>query len=1386
MRLDALPAALRDVSNRPAEGVESPAKRRRRSSARPRRVSRALRLAADGQDAATTPRRNLDRRAILQYSDFSPGCRRPKRTRLSQGEVSLAGSGDQSMVTLQPEPPTMQIDYSPCPLRTTKSLIALRRRLEDTFSASHRSVGSLPPAPSLGLDNPLYYTLTGRITSLLQCPGDDVPAKMRRRNIVSYSNDIPLVITPGKTLDACGSAPVLPRADRSLQVSALTHSMAKLNLNSLATSSSLPLDTSAALPSRQEEESAITTGRDSLGVHHDATDPRFLSQFPVVDSTLPLASDLRNLPGTTSRAPRNANDTVDGTLAFSLRSPRETGALNTSRSSQRDKSIPRRSDLSSSDSLRRSMPVVPSSEEGASQRPHHREAHDSGGTTGPVVSRADSDHAGGGGGSADSLGRSFSLRRQGGFRRRQRPGRGRLGLTLAKGIPSPSSEGEPDAPGSLGVRPLAPSSPSSSDETWNSHSLRLLQTPRLTGAACTSPASAAPAGSTASPVALVERRSRSRRCLTFASPGGSTKQRRALASRRHSRDRQACQLRGELELAVYANSGLLTIHVIRGWNLHKNGGNSCNAYVKVNLVPSCEERTFHRTSVQRDTSDPWFDQKFSFEVLDGDLDKRVLVSVWHRDKDRRRSEFLGCMSFAVKHAVKKDIGGSFRLLSQSSGQTQHQPAAVLSRQSVSSCEQVITATPKSDMERRKSCSKKPVETKAGAAAGGDDSSFLRHLELEPADEAPTSACKGGRTPFTTTRRLSRHAKAGFGFSIAWTQPPRVERVEAGQAADRAGLRPGDYVIFVEKCNVVTMPEEEILDLIRSSGDELTLEVYRRAAPNGLVSAGGGDTAAPAAPSRSPATTCSATSASLDLSKRRLHLPQVTFSSEVGAGVIDSRRRAVCQLLAKEQQYAVNMQYGLSRFLLPLADRRDLLSVNEHLALFQNAEELLRLTEDISEMLLQEEGENFGQNIGRIYLKKMGTMNAAYRRYFSGIKKADCLLAAKTRSTDFMRSIVEPPVPRRRPDLTAFLHKPLEHYREVLKLLQTILNTSKVTDDDYPVLARIVQEMQVMYREVTTGAGLMEPEGEGRPLLSLQDLESRLVFTRCKPFVLRAPGRQWLFGGDLSRVEGRAVRPFWALLFTDLILFAKVSRDRVLFITEEPLPLLSVTQAFFNIRKKANDFRLVVAGAGEGVDSPAPRCGPELQLSRHQRRRPVTLRAPSAELKAVWQNLIQRQIIYLNTIRGGTPASSPLDSPDPPTTLSVATLDSLSLRRQTPLADCGSQRHLDELIEHRCRRLGKSGSSKGSALHLAQWIKGQLGGAGGPLTPEDEPEPEVWSPETLRRRSEQLNLFAVSALGGRNESRCEEIDMSDTERSQTLSTSDSQPVSAFLLVLPTSW
>lgn len=48
-----------------------------------------------------------------------------------------------------------------------------------------------------------------------------------------------------------------------------------------------------------------------------------------------------------------------------------------------------------------------------------------------------------------------------------------------------------------------------------------------------------------------------------------------------------------------------------------------------------------------------------------------------------------------------------------------------------------------------------------------------------------------------------------------------------------------------------------------------------------------------------------------------------------------------------------------------------------------------------------------------------------------------------------------------------------------------------------------------YRESTANAGVMEPPRDtGRPLLSLQEVESRLVFAKCKPFTLAMPGRQW--------------------------------------------------------------------------------------------------------------------------------------------------------------------------------------------------------------------------------------------------------------------------------------
>ena len=61
----------------------------------------------------------------------------------------------------------------------------------------------------------------------------------------------------------------------------------------------------------------------------------------------------------------------------------------------------------------------------------------------------------------------------------------------------------------------------------------------------------------------------------------------------------------------------------------------------------------------------------------------------------------------------------------------------------------------------------------------------------------------------------------------------------------------------------------------------------------------------------------------------------------------------------------------------------------------------------------------------------------------------------------------------------------------------------------PRNSQAIRDLAQGYREATASAGVMEPpQNTGKPLLSLQEVESRLVFARCNPFTLAVPGRQW--------------------------------------------------------------------------------------------------------------------------------------------------------------------------------------------------------------------------------------------------------------------------------------
>ena len=124
--------------------------------------------------------------------------------------------------------------------------------------------------------------------------------------------------------------------------------------------------------------------------------------------------------------------------------------------------------------------------------------------------------------------------------------------------------------------------------------------------------------------------------------------------------------------------------------------------------------------------------------------------------------------------------------------------------------------------------------------------------------------------------------------------------------------------------------------------------------------------------------------------------------------------------------------------------------------------MLRITEEILERLVSADDGDYNANLLlRTYHAKLGEIVSAYKRYCSGIKKADCVLANASKNAEFVRFVQHPAVPRRRPDITQFVHKPLEHYRELLKLFNQILAETKPNHhEEYHVIAQIVHDLQV--------------------------------------------------------------------------------------------------------------------------------------------------------------------------------------------------------------------------------------------------------------------------------------------------------------------------------------
>jgi Ca2+-dependent lipid-binding protein len=114
-------------------------------------------------------------------------------------------------------------------------------------------------------------------------------------------------------------------------------------------------------------------------------------------------------------------------------------------------------------------------------------------------------------------------------------------------------------------------------------------------------------------------------------------------------------INGRLKIAMYNNSGLLTVHVIQARQLRQTSSERCDSYVRVTMLPDHEQRLKCQTSIIKDTNNPIYDEKFSFEFSAEDLNNRMLITLWQKCYFNCTDYLIGSFSFKIKHLVKHSI-----------------------------------------------------------------------------------------------------------------------------------------------------------------------------------------------------------------------------------------------------------------------------------------------------------------------------------------------------------------------------------------------------------------------------------------------------------------------------------------------------------------------------------------------------------------------------------------------------------------------------------------------------------------------------------------------------------------------------------------------------------
>ncbi|XP_053407877.1 uncharacterized protein LOC123547611 isoform X2 [Mercenaria mercenaria] len=480
------------------------------------------------------------------------------------------------------------------------------------------------------------------------------------------------------------------------------------------------------------------------------------------------------------------------------------------------------------------------------------------------------------------------------------------------------------------------------------------------------------------------------------------------------------------------NHGLLTVHVIQARHLSSAWKQQPNTFVMISLIPEDTEvtPTRCRTAIVTNSTHPSYNEKFSFEVGDDDVHRRLLLTVYHRDYSGNH-ESLGCTSFGIRHLQQgnREVNGWYHLLTDSVGHKKHLRVTVKDRPSVPVMQ-----------------SREPRQI----PAVNRDVPDLDRLELT----------------------IYRSQYGGFGFTVVDSCPVKIGRVDGSSYAQEAGLQKGDLVIRVNGQNVSRSTSVSVARCIKKSGSRVQLEVQRP-----------GHYATPTHLQTSPVKSCSDESGNNSVQEFTLCDDRTALLNS--AISVDTRRQAALhRLLCLEENFVDLMNTGIQKFSRPL--RHCVITSTQHATLFQNIEKIVcmsqyqvrQILDNLPSYTPSDDDDTDNSFVGEsdltsavamIYLSKLPVICGAYMTYTQGLSNTTSLLGSLEKNDQFCGFLLNVSREGKELSLCDFINRPLAHMQDLCGLLQIVCDTTMPHSEERAMFSDILLGLQSVVDQISCTA-----------------------------------------------------------------------------------------------------------------------------------------------------------------------------------------------------------------------------------------------------------------------------------------------------------------------------